>query len=277
MTALLPLISLMLSLGAVPGATFAGLESRHGARLGVYAVDTATGRTVTYQADRRFAYASTFKALAAAAVLDRTTDAGMDEVIRYTRADLVDYSPVTELHVDEGMQLDDIAEAAITVSDNTAGNLLFRRLGGPDGLERSLRRIGDRTTSVDRIEPDLNTAVPGDRRDTSTPRALATDLRAYTLGGELCRGDRDRLAGWLRANTTGDNTIRAGVPAGWVVGDKTGTAGYGSRNDIAVVWPPSGAPIVMAILTTHDDAAATPDDKLVADAASLAVTQLGRD
>jgi beta-lactamase class A len=269
MTALLPLISLMMSLGAVPGTTFGGLESQHDARLGVYAVDTATGRTVTYHADQRFAYASTFKALAAAAVLDRTTDAGMDQVIRYTRADLVDYSPVTELHVDEGMRLDDIAEAAITVSDNTAGNLLFRRLGGPDGLERSLRAIGDRTTSVDRIE--------GDRRDTSTPRALAGDLRSYALGRELCPDDRNRLTGWLRANTTGGNTIRAGVPAGWVVGDKTGTAGYGSRNDIAVVWPPSGAPIVMAILTTHDDAAATPDDKLVADAASLAVTQLGRD
>lgn len=276
MTALVPLISLMLSLGVAPGPSFAALESRHDARLGVFAVDTATGRIVNYQADQRFAYASTFKALAAAAVLDRTTDAEMDRVVHYTRADLVDYSPVTELHVDEGMQLDDIAEAAITVSDNTAGNLLFRALGGPDGLSRSLRAIGDRTTSVDRIEPDLNTAVPGDRRDTSTPRALAADLRAYAVDRELCPGDRDRLVGWLRANTTGDNTIRAGVPAGWTVADKTGTAAYGSRNDIAVVRPPSGAPIVLAILTTHDDPAATPDDKLVAEATALAVRSLRR-
>lgn len=274
MTALVPLITLMLSLGVAPGPTFAGLEAEHDARLGVYAVDTGTGRTVAYHADQRFAYASTVKALAAAAVLDRTTDAGMDRVVHYTRADLVDYSPVTELHVDQGMQLDDVAEAAITVSDNTAGNLLFRALGGPRGLQHELRAIGDRTTSVDRVEPELNTAVPGDRRDTSTPRALAADLRAYTLGRELCPGDRGRLVAWLRATATGDNTIRAGVPAGWTVGDKTGTAAYGSRNDIAVVWPPAGAPIVLAILTTHDDPAATPDDKLVADATSLVVRSL---
>ncbi|MEV6633573.1 class A beta-lactamase [Actinoplanes sp. NPDC051470] len=273
MTALVPLISLVLSLGVAPGPTFAGLEADHDARLGVYAVDTGTGRTVTYQADQRFAYASTFKALAAAAVLDNTTDADLDRIVHYTRADLVDYSPITSLHVDEGMPLGDIASAAITVSDNTAGNLLFRELGGPDGLERELRLIGDRVTSVDRIEPDLNTAVPGDRRDTSTPRALGADLRAYAVG---CSRDHAQLVAWLRANTTGDNTIRAGVPAGWTVGDKTGTAAYGTRNDIAVLWPPTGAPIVLTVLTTHDDAGAATDDKLIADATRLALAQLRR-
>ncbi|MDP9796052.1 beta-lactamase class A [Catenuloplanes nepalensis] len=251
------------------------LEQRYDARLGVYAVDTGSGRTVTFRPDERFAYASTFKALAAAAVLDRTTDAQLQRVIRYTAADLVDYSPVTELHVDEGMTLAAIAEAAITVSDNTAGNLLFRELGGPDGLERALRAIGDRTTSADRIETELNTAIPGDRRDTSTPRALATDLRAYALGGELCRADREQLNAWLRANTTGGETIRAGVPAGWVVGDKTGSGGYGTRNDIAVLWPPSGAPIVLAVLSTRDTADATYDNALLADAAAAVVDRFG--
>ncbi|GAB7042384.1 MULTISPECIES: class A beta-lactamase [Catenuloplanes] len=251
------------------------LEQEYDARLGVYAVDTGTGRTVTFRPDERFAYASTFKALAAAAVLDRTTDAELRRVVRYTAADLVDYSPVTELHVDEGMTLAAIAEAAITVSDNTAGNLLFRELGGPDGLERALRAIGDRTTSVDRIETELNTAIPGDRRDTSTPRALATDLRAYALGGELCRSDRERLTAWLRANTTGAETIRAGVPAGWVVGDKTGSGGYGTRNDIAVLWPPAGAPIVLAVLSTRDTADAKYDNALLADAAAAVVDRLG--
>nr|WP_307249184.1 class A beta-lactamase [Catenuloplanes indicus] len=251
------------------------LEQRYDARLGVYAVDTGTGRTVTFRPDERFAYASTFKALAAAAVLDRTTDAELRRVIRYTAADLVDYSPVTELHVDEGMTLAAIAEAAITVSDNTAGNLLFRELGGPDGLERALRAIGDRVTSADRIETELNTAIPGDRRDTSTPRALATGLRAYALGGELCRGDREQLTAWLRANTTGAETIRAGVPAGWVVGDKTGSGGYGTRNDIAVLWPPSGAPIVLAVLSTRDTADAAYDNALLADAAAAVVDRFG--
>ncbi|MDR7274313.1 class A beta-lactamase [Catenuloplanes atrovinosus] len=250
------------------------LEQRYDARLGVYAVDTGTGRTVTFRADERFAYASTFKALAAAAVLDRTTDAELRRVVRYTAADLVDYSPVTELHVDEGMTLAAIAEAAITVSDNTAGNLLFRELGGPDGLERALRAIGDRTTSADRIETELNTAIPGDRRDTSTPRALAADLRAYALGGELCRGDREQFVAWLRANTTGGETIRAGVPSDWVVGDKTGSGGYGTRNDIAVLWPPSGAPIVLAVLSTRETEGAEYDNALLADAAAAVVDTL---
>jgi beta-lactamase class A len=250
------------------------LEQRYDARLGVYAVDTGTGRTVTFRDDERFAYASTFKALAAAAVLDRVSDAALQRVVRYTAADLVDYSPVTSLHVDEGMTLAAIAEAAITVSDNTAGNLLFRELGGPDGLERALRAIGDRTTSADRIETELNSAIPDDRRDTSTPRALATDLRAYALGGELCPADRTQLVTWLRANTTGAETIRAGVPAGWTVGDKTGAGGYGTRNDIAVLWPPSGAPIVIAVLSTKDTADAVYDNALLADATEAVVRSL---
>ncbi|MFG1609116.1 class A beta-lactamase [Actinoplanes sp. NPDC049265] len=267
-------MGLLFSLGVVPGPTFAGLESSHDARLGVYAVDTGTGHTVGYHADRRFAYASTLKTFAVAAMLDRTTGAGLSRVVHYTRDDLVDYSPVTSLHVDEGMTLAAIADAAITVSDNTAANLLFRELGGPDGLERELRAAGDGTTSVDRIEPDLNTAVPGDRRDTTTPRAFGSDLRAYALGRELCPGDRDRLVALLRANTTGNNTIRAGVPTGWTVGDKTGTAAYGSRNDIAVLWPPSGAPIVLTVFSTHDDAGAATDDALLAEATRIAVARL---
>ncbi|MFI6073908.1 class A beta-lactamase [Actinoplanes sp. NPDC051343] len=274
MTAFVPLIGLVLSLGVVPGPTFAQAESSHDARLGVYAVDTGSGRTVTYHADQRFAYASTLKTFAAAAVLDRTSEAGMSRVVHYTRDDLVDFSPVTSLHVDEGMTLTAIADAAITVSDNTAGNLLFRELGGPAGLERQLRATGDHITSVDRIEPDLNTAIPGDRRDTTTPRAFGRDLRAYALGWELCPGDRGELVALLRANTTGGNTIRAGVPAGWTVGDKTGTASYGSRNDIAVLWPPAGAPIVLTVFTTHDDPGAATDDALVAEATRIALARL---
>lgn len=259
--------------GTVRGA-FRSLERAHDARLGVYAVDTGTGRTVTYRADERFAYASTYKALAAAAVLDRTSAADLAEVVPYTAADVVDYSPVTAPHAGTGMPLGRIAEAAITYSDNTAGNLLFRHLGGPEGWERTVRRLGDRVTEADRIETALDTAVPGDRRDTSSPRALASDLRAYALGRELDAEDRTLLTTWLRANTTGNATIRAGVPSTWTVGDKTGSASYGTRNDIAVLWPPTGAPIVLAVLTTHDKATATADDALVANAAALVARTL---
>lgn len=255
-------------------AGFRQLEAEFGARLGVYVVDTGSGRTVAHRADERFAYASTFKALAAAAVLDDTTTAELDQVVRYTGADLVAHSPVTKEHVDEGLTLRQLADAAVRFSDNTAANLLLRRLGGPNGFERRLRALGDEVTDPERTETALNEATPGDLRDTSTPRALATDLRAYAVGDALSAEDRALLTGWLRGNTTGDALIRAGVPAGWVVGDKTGAGGYGTRNDIAVVWPPDGDPVVLAILSSRVDRDARYDDALIARAARLAIAAL---
>ncbi|MEO3777721.1 class A beta-lactamase [Micromonospora sp. B11E3] len=253
---------------------FGRLEARFGARLGVYAVDTGSGRTVAYRPDERFAYASTIKALTAAAVLDETSSAQLDEVVRYKMSDLVPYSPVTGKHVADGMTLRALADAAVRYSDNTAGNLLLARLGGPEGLERALRDLGDRVTEVARVEPDLNEAAPGDVRDTSTARALATDLRAYALGDALSGEDRAVLVDWLRGNPTGATLIRAGVPAGWEVGDKSGTGGYGTRNDIAVVWPTGGDPIVLAVLSRRDDRDASHDDALIAQAAKVAVAEL---
>lgn len=254
---------------------FRRLEEQFGARLGIYAVDTGTGRTVEYRADDRFAYASTWKALAAAEVLDGTTDAQLDRVVRYSARDLVAHSPVTEKHVGEGMSLRALADAAVRYSDNTAGNLLLRHLGGPAGFESKLRALGDTVTDVARYETALNEGTPGDKRDTSTARALAGDLRAYTVGVALQPADRDVLIGWLRGNTTGAALVRAGVPAGWVVGDKTGTGGYGTRNDIAVIWPPARAPIVLAVLSSRDKKDASPDDAVIAQATRVVVTQLG--
>ncbi|WP_442791996.1 class A beta-lactamase [Micromonospora sp. NBC_01796] len=258
------------------GPEFERLESRFGARLGVYALDTGSGRTVEHRADERFAYASTFKALAAGAVLASTSTPELDQVVRYTSADLVTYSPVTEKHVSTGMTLRAIADAAVRYSDNTAGNLLLRHLGGPDGLEQALRGLGDQVTDPERTETTLNEATPGDRRDTSTPRALGTDLRAYALGSALDAEDRTVLTGWLRGNTTGDKAIRAGVPANWTVGDKTGSGGYGTRNDIAVVWPPDGQPLVLAILSSRDKQDAEYDDALIAEAAKVVTEALRR-
>ncbi|KAB1922203.1 class A beta-lactamase [Micromonospora noduli] len=258
-----------------PDQEFRRLEEQFGARLGIYAVDTGTGRTVEYRADERFAYASTWKALAAAEVLDGTTDAQLDRVVRYSARDLVAHSPITEKHVGEGMSLRALADAAVRYSDNTAGNLLLRHLGGPAGFEAKLRALGDTVTDVARYETALNEGTPGDKRDTSTARALAGDLRAYTVGVALEPADRDVLRAWLRGNTTGAALVRAGVPAGWVVGDKTGTGGYGTRNDIAVIWPPDRAPIVLAVLSSRDRKDATPDDAVIAQATRVVVAQLG--
>lgn len=254
---------------------FKGLERAYGARLGVYAVDTGSGREVVHNDTERFAYASTFKAPAAAAVLRRYTLSGTEKVIRYTKEALVDHSPVTEKHVGTGMTLRDLCDAAVRYSDNTAANLLFDALGGPKGLTAALREVGDTTTLVERREPELNQWAPGATRDTTTPRAFAGDLRAFVLGDALGEDERAQLTTWLRTNTTGAELIRAGVPEGWVVGDKTGGGGdYGVRNDIAVVWPPDAAPIVMAIMSNRGTEAAGYDNALIAEAASVAVKAL---
>lgn len=253
----------------------AQLESEHRARIGVHAVDTGTGLEVSYRGDERFAYASTIKALAAGAVLDDLGPGDLSQRLFFTEEELVDYSPVTELHVEDGLSVREVIDAAITVSDNTAGNLLFDLVGGPPALDAALLEdAGDDVTEVVRREPDLNTAVPGDSRDTTTPAALAETLGAYVLGDVLPRSDRRLLDRALRRTSTGDALIRAGVPRGWQVGNKTGSASYGTRNDVAVLRPPGRAPILLAIMTTHDEEDAATDDALVAAATRIVVEAL---
>jgi beta-lactamase class A len=254
-----------------PRPDFAPLERDFDARLGVYAVDTGTGRELAHRADERFGYASTHKVFSAAAVLQRTSLEGLAKVLHYTQADLQPNSPVTEKHVTTGISLRDAIDAAVRYSDNTAANLLFRELGGPAGLAAALRGIGDTTTHADRTEPGLNDLAPGDVRDTSTPRAMASSLRAFTVGTALPPEKRTVLTDMMRANKTGAALIRAGAPAGWTVGDKTGTGGYGTRNDIAVVWPPGRAPIVLVVMSDRKTKDADHDDRLIAQAAKLAL------
>lgn len=256
-------------------AELAALESARDARVGVYAIDTGTGKQVAYRADERFGYASTYKALAAAAVLAAPPAGGIDAPVSYTPDQLVPYSPVTEQHTATGMTLRELADAAVRYSDNTAGNLLLDALGGPSGFQAALRAIGDTTTRAERVEPELNALTPGSTADTSTPRALATDLRAYVLGSALPAESREQLTTWLVGNTTGDALIRAVAPHGWRVGDKTGSADHGTRNDIAVMWRDGGKPIVMAVLTDHRAVDADTDDGLVASAARAALRGLG--
>ena len=251
------------------------LERRFEARLGVYAVDTGSGREVAYRAGERFPFASTFKALAAGAMLRRYGVDGLDEAVPIERLDNA-YSPVTERRLGTSMTLRALCSAAVRFSDNTAANLLLDRLGGPKGLDAMLEDLGDDVTRMERREPELNDWAPGSTRDTTTPEAIAGDLRAFVLGDALKRPERALLVRWLRTNTTGARLIRAGVPKGWTVGDKTGTGGtYGSRNDIAVVWRPDAAPLVVAIMSNRRAADAEHDDALIAQAASVVAEALG--
>jgi beta-lactamase class A len=259
---------------AATDAKFAALEATYDTRMGVYVRDTATGRTVTWRSDERFPFASTIKAPLAGAVLERVSREDLSRVVRFDRADLVPHSPVTEQHVDDGMPLRDVLDAALRLSDNTAANLLFDEIGGTPGLGRALDRLDDRVTDPQRTEPDLNTAVPGDVRDTTTPRTIATTVGAYVVGDTLPKDDRELLRTLMVANTTGDGLIRAGVPDGWVVADKTGGASYGVRNDVAVAFPPGRAPVLIAVMTRRTRADDTYDDAAVADATRIAIGAL---
>jgi beta-lactamase class A len=252
----------------------AKLEDKFDARLGVFALDTGTNQTITYRSDERFAYASTHKALAVGALLQQKSIADLNQRITYTRDDLVNYNPITEKHVDTGMTLKELCDASIRYSDNTAANLILKQLGGPSGFKKSLSEIGDNVTNPERFEPELNEVKPGETRDTSTPRALATSLQAFTIGDALPTEKRTILIDWLKRNTTGDTLIRAGVPKSWEVADKTGAGSYGTRNDIAIIWPPKGDPIVLAILSSRDKKNADYNDKLIAEATKEVIDTL---
>ncbi|MET9494397.1 class A beta-lactamase [Streptomyces sp. NPDC006552] len=262
-----------------PSAAWQRLEHRYGAHIGLYAVDTGTGREVAWNDTRRFSYNSTVKSFLAAAVLKKYGD-DMGRVLRYDRADLIANSPVSERHVATGMSLRALCDAAVRYSDNTAANTLLREIGGPAGLGAFLKsELKDKVTRTDHIEPYLSRWSPGEQHDTSTPRQMASDLRSLVLGDTLPTAGRRLLTTWLRANTTGSTTIRAGLPNTWTVGDKTGTGSfYAARDDIAVIWPPGRRPLVMAILTYRDGARnAKADDRLLADAARTAVAALDAD
>ncbi|MFS0559714.1 class A beta-lactamase [Terribacillus sp. 179-K 1B1 HS] len=253
---------------------FADLEKTYDADLGVYAVDTGSGKTVAYRENERFGFASTHKALSAAVLLQQNSLEDLNKRIMYTSDDLVNYNPITEKHVKSGMTIKELGEASVSYSDNTAANLIFKEIGGPDGLKQALRDIGDQVTEPARIEPELNNVKPGEIQDTTTPKALAESLQAFTLGDGLPPEKRQLLIDWLKGNTTGDNLIRAGVPEEWEVGDKTGAGSYGTRNDIAILWPPDSEPIVMAVMSSRDEADASYDDTLIAKAAQEVVSML---
>lgn len=246
------------------------IEAGVGGRLGVAVLDPATGELAGQRLDERFPMCSTFKTLAAALVLARV-DAGEERLERrivVEPADLLEWAPVTSKHVGgAGMTVAELCEAAITVSDNTAANLLLASAGGPAGVTAFVRRLGDEVTRLDRTEPTLNESAPGDPRDTSTPRAMAHTLRRLMLGDALSDGGRAQLVQWMSANTTGGRRLRAGVPFDWRVADKTGTGRLGSTNDVGVLWPPRRAPLVVVAYLTGTQAPAEAREAALADVA----------
>jgi len=219
------------------GSQVREVEAKSGGRLGV-ALHDADGYLVGgYRSDEHFAMCSTFKYALAAMVLaeEATGNLRLDDALSFRRADLVAYSPTVETRLsgDRGeIRIADAARAAVTQSDNTAANLLLARIGGPSDYTARLRRWGDRVTRLDRTEPDLNENKPGDERDTTSPSAMAVTLWRLVFGPVLPERQREQLRDWGRQTETGRARIRAGLPAGWSAGDKTGSCGT-AYNDIA--------------------------------------------
>lgn len=228
------------------------IEAKSGGRLGVSCRISGTTAQFGYREDELFPMCSTFKALAAAFILHRV-DGGIEQLdrsIKIPHDAVIANSPTTKKHAGGEMTVAQLCEAAVTVSDNGAANLLLESFGGPAQLTAYLRSIGDKVTRLDRIEPELNESLTGDARDTTSPLAMADNFERLTIGNSLSKKGRAQLVDWLVANKTGDERIRAALPKGWTCGDKTGTGARGSTNDAAVIWQTSGNPILMSVYLT---------------------------
>lgn len=226
----------------VTAADFAALEKASGGRLGVCLWNPGSGARYGHRMDERFPMCSTVKFPLSAAVL-QDADAGqlsLDQRVPVQQSDILDHSPFTGRHVGKSMTVRDLCRATMIVSDNAAANLLLPLIGGPAGLTTFLRQHGDRVTVSARNEPELNRFAAGDPRDTTSPAAMAGNLQRFLLGDVLKDASRQQLADWLIDNQTGDARLRAGLPQGWRVGDKTGSNGRDTTNDIAVLWPLAG-------------------------------------
>jgi beta-lactamase class A len=257
----------------------AALEAEHGGRLGIAALETGSGRRISRRADERFAMCSTHKFLTCAAILAMVDQGQMklDRHVAYGLADLLEYAPIARKNVDAGfMTVDALCAATMEWSDNTADDLLLGLIGGPAGWTRYARSIGDTVSRLDRTEPALNSAIPGDLRDTTTPEAMVRNLSAVLLGTRLSDASRERIENWLFGSKITANLLRAGLPNDWRIGDKSGSGENGSRNDIAIIRPPEAAPILVAVYYTESMQPLASREKVIAEtgriiAAALAV------
>lgn len=253
------------------GQKLAELEIRTGGRLGVALINTADNSQIVYRGNERFPMCSTSKVMAVSALLKQSeTDKELlNQRVEIKKSDLVNYNPITEKHLDSGMTLTELSDATLRYSDNTAMNKILAHLGGPGKVTQFARSIGDKTFRLDRTEPTLNTAIPDDPRDTTTPVAMAKTLRKLTLGNALAEPQRAQLVTWMKGNTTGNASIRAGLPTSWVAGDKTGSGSYGTTNDIAVIWPANQAPLVLVTYFTQPQKDAKSRNDVLAEAAKI--------
>ncbi|HRG63198.1 MAG TPA: class A beta-lactamase [Burkholderiales bacterium] len=270
----MPLIS---ESGTTYQTKFAQLESSVNGRLGIMAINTANNQQLEYRGNELFPFCSTGKVMVVGAIL-KASESNPQLMLRqlhYSKQDTESsgYAPISGQHIKDGMSVSALSQAAIAYSDNGAMNQLLQLLGGPQAVTSYARSMGDDKFNFVRTEPQLNTAIPGDERDTTTPVAMALSLQKLSLGTALDKKQQAQLQEWLKANTTGDKRIRAGVPKGWIVGDKTGTGSYGTTNDVAVIWPPQAKPIVLVVYFTQNKKDAKPNDQVIAQATKIVIDE----
>ena len=256
------------------------LEERHGGRLGVAALDVGSQRRVSWRGQERFAFCSTFKAFLAVATLERVQreEEQSDRAVAVTRADMIPHAPVTEKAIGRTLTIRELMQAAVEVSDNPAANILIREMGGIAVWRSWWPTFGDTTTVISRLEPDLNTALPNDPRDTCLPDQTIANIRELAFSDRLTPEHDQLISGWMIASPTGPNRIKAGAPQGWTVAHKTGTGSNGATNDIGMLTPLSGSPVLMAAyFTGAPEATDDQRDAVIAEATRRALKALGRD
>ncbi|MDO9608054.1 MAG: class A beta-lactamase [Brevundimonas sp.] len=256
------------------------LETRHGGRLGFAALDVGSSRRVLWRSQERFPFCSTFKPFLAAATFQRVErdEESLDRAVRITQADMIPHAPVTEKAVGRTLTIRELMQATVEVSDNPAANILIREMGGIAVWRSWWPTFGDTTTVISRLEPDLNTALPNDPRDTCLPEQTLANIREMAFSDRLTPEHDALLQGWLIASPTGPNRIKACVPEGWSVAHKTGSGANGTTNDIAMLTPLTGSPVIVAAYFTGA-ASATEDarDAVIAEATRRALKALGHD
>lgn len=252
------------------------IEQENDVTIGVYGMNTDNGKVYKHNADERFAFASTYKAIASGILLNNMPNGKLNKKIKINEQDIVAYSPVTEKYVGKTMSLKSLVQASMLQSDNTANNKIINEIGGIEGFNNELKTLGDYISKPQRLEPDLNDYDPTKIADTTTPRAAATTLHKLLASKQMDKDNQALLKQVMIENETGDSLIKAGVPKEYTVGDKSGQAlTYGTRNDLAFIYTDKHRkPIILAVYTKQDQKNAKPDDKIIAAAAKEAIKKL---
>ncbi|MDQ7131232.1 BlaZ-like penicillin-hydrolyzing class A beta-lactamase [Mammaliicoccus sciuri] len=247
------------------------VEDKYDANIGVYALNTANDKEITFNEDKRFAYASTFKAVSSAMLLEKTPHNKLNKKVHVSKEDIVPYSPVLEKFINKDISIKKLIEATMLYSDNTANNMIIDELGGYKEVNKRLKSLDDKTTKPSRMEPELNNYNPKSNRDTSTPQAFGKTLNKLIKDGRLSKENKAFLIDLMINNKSGDTLIKKGAPKNFKVADKSGQATtYASRNDVAFVYPKGESkPIVLVIFTNKESKTDKPNDKVVSEIAKV--------